>query len=172
LSSARLLEPCDFSLQGRDALIDCLHGKVVEALSDLVRRRRLSWRRAENLIVISSHCESPHLTAKAGYSERCITPHWNRAMCYSHSCLAFAYSSAVRCKSARETYVSGSHKPQTGLHPPRFGGDKMEQLLLSRSSKKQQPAACIFKRRNKLADALLFESVRAKTFRTLVAYIS
>jgi hypothetical protein len=30
--------------------------------------------------------------------------------------------------------------------------------VLSRSSKKQQPAACIFKRRNKLADALLFES--------------
>jgi hypothetical protein len=50
-------------------------------------------------------------------------------MCYSHSCLAFAYSAAVRCKSARETYVSGSHKPQTGLHPPRFGVDKMEQLL-------------------------------------------
>ena len=50
-------------------------------------------------------------------------------MCYSHSCLAFAYSAAVRCKSARETYVSGSHKPQTGLHPLLFGVDKMEQLL-------------------------------------------
>ena len=50
-------------------------------------------------------------------------------MCYSHSCLGFADSAAVRCKSTRETYVSGSHKPQTGLHPPRFGGDKMEQLL-------------------------------------------
>jgi hypothetical protein len=35
-------------------------------------------------------------------------------MCYSHSCLAFAYSAAVRCKSARETYVSGSHKPKPG----------------------------------------------------------
>ena len=31
--------------------------------------------------------------------------------------------------SARETDVSGAHKPQTGLHPLRFGVDKMEQLL-------------------------------------------
>ena len=95
--SSRLLEPCDFSVQGRDALIYFLHGKVVETLSDLVRRRRLSWRRAENLIVISSHCESPRLTAKARYSEYCITPHWNRAMCYSHSCLQ-------RCASAERSF--------------------------------------------------------------------
>jgi hypothetical protein len=47
-------EPCDFSPQGRDTLIDFLHGKVVETLSDLVRRCSLSWRRAENLIVVSS----------------------------------------------------------------------------------------------------------------------
>jgi len=64
--SSRLFAPCDFSLQGRDALIDFLHGKVVETLSDLVRRRRLSWRRAENLIVISSHANHLVLPRKPG----------------------------------------------------------------------------------------------------------
>jgi hypothetical protein len=45
--SSCFLESCDFSLQGRDALIDFLHGKVVETLSDLVRRCRLPGRRAK-----------------------------------------------------------------------------------------------------------------------------
>jgi hypothetical protein len=34
--SSRFLEPCDFRLQDRDALIDFLQGKVVETLSDLM----------------------------------------------------------------------------------------------------------------------------------------
>ena len=74
--SSRLLEPCDFSLQFvMRSLISCT-GRSSRLLSDLVRRRRLSWRRAENLIVISRPCKSPCFPAKARYSEYCITPHW------------------------------------------------------------------------------------------------
>jgi hypothetical protein len=62
--ASRLLEPCDFGPQRCDPLIDFLNGKVVKILSDLVRRRCLSRRRAENLIVISSHGEPPRRAAK------------------------------------------------------------------------------------------------------------
>jgi hypothetical protein len=57
--SSRFLEPCDFSLQDRDALIDFLQGKVVETLSDLVRSCRFTRRCAKNFIVVCSHGESP-----------------------------------------------------------------------------------------------------------------
>ena len=60
-------------------------------------------------------CRTDLHVVDGGITSVVSPPHWNRAMCYSHSCLAFAYSAAIRCKSVRETYVSGSHKPQTGL---------------------------------------------------------
>ncbi len=108
LDTLRLLEPRDFRLQGRDALIEFLHGKVIETLSDLMRRRRFSWRRAENLIIISNHGEPPRLAVKTMNFEYCITLHWNRAMCCSNGCPGLGVFTAVRCKQVRETYASSS----------------------------------------------------------------
>ena len=55
-------------------LIDFLHGKVFDTLSDLVRSCRLPWRRAEDLIVISSHGGPLRLVAKAKNSYHSPTP--------------------------------------------------------------------------------------------------
>jgi hypothetical protein len=60
-SLSRVISACKVA----DALIDFLHGKVFETLSDLARRRRLPWRRAEDLIVISTHGGPLRLVAKA-----------------------------------------------------------------------------------------------------------
>jgi hypothetical protein len=62
--SSRVLKSCDFRPQCRDALVDFLHGKIVEALPNPKSRHLLSWRRAKNLIVISSHSKPPPLAMK------------------------------------------------------------------------------------------------------------
>ncbi|TPV99077.1 MAG: hypothetical protein USCAAHI_01493 [Beijerinckiaceae bacterium] len=120
--ASRLLEPCDFGPQRRNALVDFPDGKVVEILSDFVRRRCLSWRRAENLIVISSHGDPPRLAAKTISSEYCIIPHWIQARYCFHGNLVLS-----RCTLSFGDVEDLLAVPVSGVDTAKISGTRQTQ---------------------------------------------